>query len=171
MKQFPLLFLLLIVSVSGTRAQGQPTSAPALLSVDAKGIDALRAKHKGKVLVMNFWATWCTPCVQEFPDLVKLQKSYATKGLDVVFVSIDDDDAKTKQRVTSFLRKQKALPPSYIKSGGDDEQFINAVSSEWSGAIPATFIYNKEGTLVKTKAEELNYESLKALVEKTIRDK
>ncbi len=165
MKQFPLLFLLLIVSVSGTRAQGQPTSAPALLSVDAKGIDALRAKHKGKVLVMNFWATWCTPCVQEFPDLVKLRKSYATKGLAVVFVSIDDDDAKTKQRVTSFLRKQKALPPSYIKSGGDDEQFINAVSSEWSGAIPATFVYDRKGNLVKMRVEETNFAEL----EQTIR--
>jgi thiol-disulfide isomerase/thioredoxin len=135
-----------------------------LLSLDATSIEALRAKHDGNVLVLNFWATWCTPCKAEFPDFVKLQKKYGDKGLDVVFVSIDDDDAKNKRSVVSFLRKQNAQLPSYIKSDGDDEQFINAVSSKWSGAIPATFVYDRKGNLVKMRAEETNFAELEQTV-------
>jgi thiol-disulfide isomerase/thioredoxin len=147
--------------ISFQLSQAQTTkSASALISVDAKGIDALRAKHKGKILVMNFWATWCTPCKEEFPDFIKLHKAYASKGIAVVFVSIDEDDEKTKKQALAFLRRQQAPLPSYIKARGDDEQFINAVHPKWSGAVPATLIYDKTGTLVEMKVEETSLDEL-----------
>jgi thiol-disulfide isomerase/thioredoxin len=146
--------------------QAQTTkSAPALISVDAKNIDALRAKHKGKVLVLNFWATWCAPCKEEFPDFIRLHNAYASKGVAVVFVSIDDDDEKTKKQALSFLRKQKAPFPAYIKASGDDEQFINAVHPKWSGAVPATFVYDKVGNLVKMRTEETRFGELKEMID------
>jgi thiol-disulfide isomerase/thioredoxin len=167
MKLF-LLCIPLLMSLHFVQAQ-TPEPAPALLSVGAQGIDALRAKYKGSVLVLNFWATWCTPCKEEFPAFIKLHKSYAGKGLAVVFVSIDDDDPKTKKQALAFLRKQQAPFPSYIKASGDDEQFINAVHPKWSGAVPATFVYDRRGVLVTMKFEETNFTELNELLKPLLR--
>lgn len=143
--------------------QAQTRSAPVLLPLDEHGFDALRAKSKGKVLVLNFWATWCKPCIEEFPGLVKLQETYGRERLDVVFVSVDDD-AKAKQKVTAFLRRMNVTSASYIKETGDDEKFINAMHPSWSGAVPATFIYDPEGTLAAMKVEELSMHELERIV-------
>ncbi|MEK7249922.1 MAG: TlpA disulfide reductase family protein [Bacteroidota bacterium] len=144
-------------------AQAQKSSAPVLLSIDEKGFDALRAESKGKVLVLNVWATWCKPCVEEFADLVKLEKAYSKEGLDVVFVAIDDD-ARAKQKVMAFLRKMSAASPSYIKETDNDEVFINALNPQWSGVLPATFIYNRKGELVKMKVEESTFLEFEQLI-------
>lgn len=161
MKVLTIILSLLFVTQS---LQAQKSSAPVLLSLDEKGFDAVRAKSKGKVVVLNLWATWCKPCVEEFPDLVNLQKTYADKGLDVIFISIDDDDAKTKQKVIAFLKKMNVTTASYIKKGGDDEKFINAVSPKWSGAVPTTLVYNRRGELVAMKSEELSVAELESVV-------
>jgi thiol-disulfide isomerase/thioredoxin len=116
------------------------------------------------VLVLNFWATWCKPCIEEFPHLVKLQQQYASRGLNVVFISVDDDDARTTQRVRAFLKKMNVTGRSYIKKSGNDEAFINAVHPRWSGAVPSTFVYNTDGTLVAMKVEELSLAELDEIV-------
>ncbi|MDL1892763.1 TlpA family protein disulfide reductase [Sphingobacteriales bacterium CHB3] len=154
--------LICLVAVSAGQAQGT-SPVPVLLPIDENGFDQLREKSKGRVLVMNFWATWCKPCVEELPEFLKLQNTHSEKGLDVVFVSIDDD-ARARQKVTSFLRRVNVTFPSYIKETDDDEKFINAMHPRWSGAVPATFIYNRKGELVTMKVEELNKSELESLV-------
>jgi thiol-disulfide isomerase/thioredoxin len=156
--------LLLSLTITGSvQAQKASASAPVLLSIDENGFDALRAQSKGRVLLLNFWATWCKPCVEEFPDLVELQQAYAGKGLDVVFISIDDD-ARARQKVTAFLRKMNVVTPSYIKETHDDEKFINAVSPRWSGALPATFVYDRRGNLASMNVEELTKRELENII-------
>ncbi len=154
---------LLLAILNLAQARGQTSTAPVLHSIDEKGLTGLRAKSKGKVLVLNFWATWCTPCVKEFPELLKLQRTYAAKGLQLVFVSIDDD-AKARQKVIAFLKNVKISFPSYLKKSSDDERFINAVDTSWSGAIPATFVYDRNGKLVERKIEESTFEELEKSV-------
>ncbi len=149
-------------------AQAQKSAAPVLVSIDAKGLEAVRAKSRDRILVLNFWATWCKPCVEEFPELLKLRRTYHTKGLDVVFVSIDDD-AKAKQKVTAFLAKMNVDGRSYIKQPGDDENFINAVNPKWSGALPATLVYDQYGRLVQMVVEQLNYFELEKIVTPLLR--
>ncbi len=155
--------LLLGILLNLAQAQEQTSTAPVLYSIDEKGLTEVKAKSKGNVLVLNFWATWCKPCVEEFPDLLKLQRTYAAKGLRVAFVSIDDD-AKARQKVAAFLKKVKISFPSYLKKSSDDERFINSVDSSWSGAIPATFIYDRNGKLVERKTEESTFEELEKSV-------
>lgn len=110
--------------------------------------DALRAillDNRGRVVLLNFWASWCAPCVAEFPELVRLARENSA-WLAVVSVSIDaEEDVSTK--VVPFLRKQAPPFASYIKKTSDDEAFINAIDPRWSGAIPATFIFRPDGTL------------------------
>ena len=158
-----IVFVLFIVACHVGQAQDQKSSAPVLYSIDEKGFDALRAESKGRVLVLNFWATWCKPCIEEFPELLKLQRTYRSQGLDVIFVSIDDD-AKVKQKVVAFLTKMKVTGRTYIKHTDDDEQFINAVHPKWSGAVPATLVYDANGRFVEMNVEQLNFFELEKIV-------
>lgn len=152
----------LLAATNLMQAQGS-SPAPALIPFSEKSISEVRSQNIGKVLVVNFWATWCKPCLEEFPDLLRIREQYARKGVEVVFVSIDDD-ARAKQKVTTFLRKMKVSFPTYIKETSDDERFINSIHPDWSGALPATFIYDRKGELRKAKIEETSFTELESII-------
>jgi thiol-disulfide isomerase/thioredoxin len=118
----------------------------------------------GKVVLVNFWATWCEPCVEEFPDLMKLAREYRPRGLEIIFVSIDDPE-EINAKVLPFLQAQNVSFQTYIKQAKDDEAFINAIDPNWSGAIPATFIYDANGMLVKRLVAQQNYETFAEAVQ------
>jgi len=123
---------------------GQPARAPAIQPADAPAVlNAVRAPG-AKAVVLNVWATWCEPCREEFPDLVRLGHEYASKGVRLVLVSGDFDSEKPA--VTKFLTDQGVDFASYIKSG-DDMKFINGLNPKWTGALPATFVYDGQGRL------------------------
>jgi thiol-disulfide isomerase/thioredoxin len=128
--------------------QSQSKRNPELLSINKKQVAELKASLKGNVVLVNLWATWCGPCVKEFPHLVKLQKLYEKKRVKVVFISVDEpEDAETAVR--PFLQQQNVTSATYIING-DDESFIDAVGRGWRGAIPTTFIFDRTGAQVAT---------------------
>jgi thiol-disulfide isomerase/thioredoxin len=126
-------------------ASARAADAPRLQGeLDAKGLAQAIAGKKGKVVLVNFWATWCVPCRKEFPDLVRLQKTYAGKGLAVVGVSTDL--SKDLPAVEKFLAETKPDFPNYRKkSGGDDQIFIEAVDPKWGGELPFSVLYDRNG--------------------------
>jgi thiol-disulfide isomerase/thioredoxin len=112
--------------------------------VDAKGLLEQIAKEKGNVVLVNFWATWCVPCREEFPDLSRLHSAYAGRGLRVIGVSTDF--ARESPAVAKFLREQRPSFPNYRKkSGGDDQVFIDAVEKSWGGELPFSVLYGRDG--------------------------
>ena len=112
--------------------------------VDAKGLSDAIAKEKGKVVLVNFWATWCVPCRQEFPELVRLEKAYRNRGLAVLGVSTDL--ARDLPAVEKFLAGSRPEFPNYRKkSGGDDQGFIESVDGKWGGELPFTVLYARDG--------------------------
>ena len=116
---------------------------------DAPIIKKAIAAQKGHVVVVNFWATWCGPCVAEFPDLVKFGKQYKSKGVVIMSVSADHkQDIPTKVR--PFLAGHSAYFPAFLEQASDPEQFIDAFDPTWQGELPRTLIYNKQGKLVKS---------------------
>jgi thiol-disulfide isomerase/thioredoxin len=135
----------------------------AVIPLDEAGLQQRLTASRGKVVVLNFWATWCKPCIEEFPDLLKLRAEYADKGMHLVFVTIDEPK-KAEREVRTFLRKMGVNFETYIKKVKDDEAFINSVDSKWSGAIPATFIYNKQGKLIHSLVDEQTFADLSTLV-------
>ncbi len=155
-----------IISLSSTQAQ--KSSEPVVVPVGEKGLDTLRARSLGNVLVVNLWATWCVPCIQEFPELLKLRREYGSRGLDVVFISIDDD-LKAKQKVLAFLKKMKASGTFYIKQTEDDELFINAINPKWSGGLPTTLVYDSSGRLAEMVVEQMNFFELEKIVQPLLR--
>ena len=102
------------------------------------------SSYKGeKVVLVNVWALWCVPCVEEFPMILNLQKK--TNDLEVIFISADFEDKS--QDVIKFLNDHNVGPISYIKRQ-KDEDFIKGLSPEWSGTLPYTIVYAKKSGLV-----------------------
>jgi thiol-disulfide isomerase/thioredoxin len=135
-----------------------PASRPSLLAgeVDAAGLQNLIARHKGRIVLINFWAIWCVPCREEFPELSRLQKAHASRGLHVIGVSTDFGSAMPG--VEKFLTEQKPNFPNYHKkSGGDDQVFINAVDKGWGGELPFSVLYDRSGKKVKTLSGKHSY--------------
>jgi len=132
---------------------------PDLRAVSASELrEAIVAPGAGAVLV-NVWATWCLPCRKEFPDLLRAAGELRAHGLRLVLVSADFEDNAEAAR--EFLARQGVDFPSYLKTGSDME-FIDALSPRWSGALPATFLFDGGGTLRDSWEGEASYETFAA---------
>ena len=152
-----------------------PSSIPApgsaalqVTPADAAALHSAVRAPGARVTLVNVWATWCAPCREEFPEIVRLERAWRDRGARVMFVSADFDDELPAVR--AFLSKQGVTAPSWIKTG-DDMAFINSMDPSWTGALPATFIYNSRGELVRFwegKADYAKFESeLRAAWEKS----
>ena len=97
-----------------------------------------------RAVLVNMWASWCGPCREEFPGLVRVAHKYQGPGLKVILVSADDD--KDMAAVKKFLAEEGVEFPSYIKAE-KDQPFIDGLDKRWTGALPATFIYDGSGKL------------------------
>jgi thiol-disulfide isomerase/thioredoxin len=132
------------------QSNGASTAGPAdIRQIDLEGLKKLlqRDPKDPRPLLVNFWATWCDPCREEFPDLVKIDADYRTKGLNFVAVSLDDV-ADIKTAVPQFLKEMKAAMPVVLLNVSDPEPAIRAVDPTWDGQLPATFLWDKEGRIV-----------------------
>ena len=104
-------------------------------------LKTLLEKNDGKTYVINFWATWCAPCVKELPAFEKINKEYATKNVTVILVSLDFPKQVAK-RLIPFINKKKLQSRVVLLNDINENFWIKAIDSTWSGAIPATIIYN-----------------------------
>ncbi|HKR61059.1 MAG TPA: TlpA disulfide reductase family protein [Pyrinomonadaceae bacterium] len=153
------------------RRKAAPVVARISISaIDADGLAAVLKRHASerKPLLVNFWATWCDPCREEFPDLVKIDKQYRPRGLDFTAVSLDDH-AELKTSVPRFLREMGVTVPTYLLNVSDPEIAINRMDPQWSGALPATFLYDGEGNLVYKRLGRIKVDELTAAIEKVIK--
>lgn len=121
----------------------------------------------GKVVVVNFWATWCGPCVAEFPEFVKLTDEYKTKG--VRFVHITADDMSDLKKAAAFLKAQKSNADQFIQDTDDPQQMIDQVFKDWPGTLPATFVYDKKGKMTFHRLGIIDRDVLVAEIEKALK--
>ena len=122
--------------------------------IDAAGLREAVAREKGHVVLVNFWATWCVPCREEFPSLARLQERNRSAGLRVVGVSTDFENQRPA--VEKFLAERRPPFPNYHrKKGGDDQDFIDAVDSRWGGELPFSVLYDRSGRKVRAFSGKL----------------
>ncbi|NOT33236.1 MAG: TlpA family protein disulfide reductase [Candidatus Eisenbacteria bacterium] len=127
-----------------TLAAAADSIGPALERVTAAELRARARAAGGRATLVNLWATWCAPCREEFPDIVRLAAAHRDRGLRVLFVSADFDDQAPQVR--AFLAQHHAPEPWLLKTG-DDQAFINGIDGRWSGALPATLVLDAQGNV------------------------
>ena len=136
-----LILCLLCFHVPDARAQ-IPELKQKASPITIDGVKRLIQDRKGKVLFLNLWATWCAPCVQEFPDIATLRTLYSDSIVDIVGISVDYPDER-ESKVLPFLDSLRITFTVYIADVHRQDDLINAIEPAWSGAVPATFIYDR----------------------------
>jgi len=141
------------------------TPAPDVIFKDLEGKDVPLSSFKGKVVLINFWATWCDPCYIEIPWLIEMQQKYEARGFTVLGISMDEDG---KSAVAPFLAKERfnvngqKLPMNYPIVIGNDE-----VADKFGGLLgyPTSFLISRDGKIVKKVQGLISYEELTKAIE------
>ncbi|MBI5280937.1 MAG: TlpA family protein disulfide reductase [Candidatus Solibacter usitatus] len=137
-----------------------------LKPVDEASYPKLVAAARGKVLLVNFWATYCVPCRKEMPQLIALETRLRGQGFQLVTISADEPEQAVA--AAAFIDKAKAPAPAYIRKAKDDDKFVNAIDPKWQGALPAWFLYDRNGRKVRSFFGEVNTAELEAAVKKLL---
>ncbi len=137
-----------VLSSASVACQASKDTYPPVQAVDHAQVTHLIEQRKGRVVLLNVWATWCAPCREEMPDLLKLRTALREKGFELVLLSADDIDLMNT-KVRPMLKEFGVDFLTFIKNDDDDEAFINALDPDWEGALPTSFLYDSDGTLVE----------------------
>ncbi|HSS38611.1 MAG TPA: TlpA disulfide reductase family protein [Polyangia bacterium] len=120
----------------------QPAAVPVSVG-DLAAIRAAVAAPGATAVLVNVWATWCDACREEMPALLRFARAHRSEGLRLVLVSADDEDQR--EQVAAYLAKAGAAgATAFIKHGADDA-FVNGLDPNWTGALPASFLYDARG--------------------------
>jgi len=121
---------------------GQPADGQMITEIDREGIAMITGKSADTTFVVNFWATWCSPCVREIGYFEELHRDYSSSPLQVYLISLDFPN-QLERRVIPFIREREITAPVYLVTDLQYNEWIDRVDPSWSGAIPATLIYNR----------------------------
>ena len=130
-----------------------------LTSADADALKELRANKSGKVRLVNFWATWCGPCVSEFDELVETNLRFRQRDFELVTVAAEFPDQQPK--VLAFLKKHHASTRNLIFGDTDKYKLIEAFDPEWNGALPHTLLLGPNGEVLFRQTGEIDFLELR----------
>jgi thiol-disulfide isomerase/thioredoxin len=160
-----LTLLCLFTLFSASLGQSQEAKKIAVVPVKYDGLKQEVLKHRGKVVLVDFWATYCPPCMASFPKYLAMQEKYGDKGFVVISVSLDDvADEEAVDRANRFLTKQNATIRNLL---------LQETSEVWQeklgfSAIPAYFIFDRQGKWVRFRAQDFPDGISPSDVEKTV---
>jgi thiol-disulfide isomerase/thioredoxin len=156
---------------AGARAEiAEDSQRP--VTVDLVTADQLKKLREnadtGKLLLVNFWATWCGPCTEEFPEIQKMIRMYAKRALNVVTVSINNPDEK--KFVLDFLNEQHAIGRNLLWSTNDSSDAVNAFGTGWDGGIPYTVLIGMNGQVLLREQGTMNALEVRRAILKNLPD-
>jgi thiol-disulfide isomerase/thioredoxin len=120
--------------------------AVSLEPADEAGIRELMRNRSGKLRLVNVWATWCGPCVQEFPALLAIDREYRGPGFELVTISADEP--ARRESALAFLRQQHASARNVIFAKDDPEALVDLIDPEWAGELPHTILIAPGGRVI-----------------------
>ena len=165
-KSIYILFILLVTSscknekLQTTEKSTEKEFVSSITTVKTYNFNQLKPlleRKDNKTYVVNFWATWCAPCVKELPYFEKIKKEYVNKSVEVLLVSLDFPK-QVQRALIPFLNKRNIKSDVILLDDVNEDFWIKAIDENWSGALPATIIYNKEGR--KFYEQSFDYETL-----------
>jgi len=141
---------------------------PVVVLINNEGLKEI-IKPKGKPLLINFWATWCDPCREEFPDLVKIHQDYGAQ-IDVIVVSLDYP-SEINRDVPKFLAEVNAKMLAYLLNSEDETASAEIVSEKWQGGLPFTVLFDSNGKEIYSRQGRFNTAVLRTKIEELISSK
>jgi len=141
-------------------------AAPSLIPLDELAFRRMVTSHRGKILLVDFWATWRSPCREELPKLVDLYTAQKSKGFDLTTISCDEPEQQAS--AAHFLQTQRTPEPAYIRHATSDDAFINAIDPKWSGALPALFLFDRKGAVIQSFIGETDMKLLEKTINKAL---
>jgi thiol-disulfide isomerase/thioredoxin len=159
---------LMIIALAAVMAVASRADAQELPVWKAADLKAAIDSAKGPVII-NFWATFCKPCIAEMPHFQSLASQFKARGIKLVFVSLDLKEAYPKS-IRSFLKKRNITAPVVFLDEQNADLFVPLVDSTWSGAIPASLFINPERGYRHFVEDEVSREKLEAEIRKMLGD-
>lgn len=166
----PVLAVMLLVSLAFGVAAAAPSPAapsPAAQSVSAAQFRTALQQQRGKVLVLNFWATWCVPCLREVPDLLKLETEYAARGVRLIGVAVDDPSPGAAQ-VEQFRSKYFPAFMTYARTGPEMDELASVIDPAWNEVVPTTYILDRQGKPVARLQGKKSLDEFRAALDKAL---
>lgn len=147
-----------------TRVEGEWAEKPVSLeTISEQGIkDLLKNEDSDKLRLINVWATWCGPCILEYPEFIVLQRMYGAR--DFEFVSISADKPDQKEKALKFLQSKNSALTNYIFDQDDKYALIEAIDPDWNGALPYTILVEPGGEVVWAHQGEVDFLELKRTI-------
>jgi thiol-disulfide isomerase/thioredoxin len=136
---------------------------------DADALRALRKNESGKLRLVNFWATWCAPCVAEFGEFVTINRMYRHRDFELVTVSLNRPDERTQ--VLAFLQKQQASNRNLMFASAERDKLMEAFDPSWEGAVPYTVLLEPGGKVIHRESGSIDPLALKRVIVKTLNEK
>lgn len=152
------VFSLIILILFSIPAQSQTVEY-----IKVQDLEKILRNPDNKLFVVNFWATWCPPCVKEFPHFEKVSKEYDSGKVEFIMVSLDFP-SQVDKRLLPFLKKNKVSLSVAVMMNVDYNSWIDKVDTSWQGDIPATLIFNNNKNLRHFHSGEVDEESLKKMI-------
>lgn len=143
--------------ITAARAEAQPISLPDFKMPDSSGQERSIKEWQGKILIINFWATWCPPCMKEMPAFEAMQQEFGNKGVQFIGIALDDPEP-----VKEFINKKKITYPILI--GQDSGTKIAHDLGNVINTVPFTVIFDKKGQLLKRQMGTLDREQLLEII-------
>lgn len=165
---------LFLLSVAACRADipaetPEAASAPAPATaarpdlIDPQQLAAKIENGLGRVTVINFWATWCPPCIEEMPEFTRLYRDYRDKNVELVSVTVDSTETLDSGELERFIAAQGMPFPVHVLSPGDPDSVAQAVGFEFTG-LPMTFVFGPDGKLARSWQGPVTYDKLAEVV-------
>lgn len=149
-------------------AISQSLPSQTIESIDRKKLHSLISERNDRPLLLNIWATWCKPCVEEFPDIIRLSSELET--VEVVAISADFPD-EIEEKILPFIKKMNVPFKVYVADFADQDEFFSMFDKRWGGEIPATFIYDRNGKQTKFMRGKHSFAEFQKAVEDLIKNR